>query len=297
MFRSSNAKTNVPSQDQITTEPQNEPLNPAKIEPAKPGLERRKISLVLGGTGIASFATVGLLKRLHEEGIEFDSITTTGWPTLFVLASGFLRSIHDVEWFAMRLGEKDFYKMGIFDPNKGEPRLERLPGIIENNFKQREIEESKFPILVSASNTEVNDNDIYDRGDWRAPLLKTMSIPGIFRPYPHETHDSWIPSLHAINAELARKREGKIIVAVEMYEDYFDFLRSGKKDSSDGVFRHQYLSALKKSLSNELKSADVVGHIDLQIPPTNFSQRRLAIFAGYKEGARLAKIIRKLEIK
>lgn len=262
------------------------------IEPAKPTGEKKKITLVLGGAGVASFATIGLLKRFHEEGIEIEALITTGWPTLFALANGFLRTIHDVEWFAMRLQEKDFYKASIFDPSKGYAGHERLSTLIESNFKQRDIEESKIPLIISSANTEAEDSNIYDRGDWRAPLLKTMSIPGIFRPYPQGAQQEWIQSLQGIDVDEAKKRGGKIIVAVEMYGDYFDFLKTGKKDSSDVVFRQLYLTSLKKNISRELKDAQIVGHIQLQSSPTNFSQKRLAIFSGYKEGARLAKAIR-----
>lgn len=273
-----------------------ENINSNRVEPAKPHNEKRKITLVLGGAGIASFATVGLLKRLYEEGIEVESIITTGWPTLFALANGFLKSVHDLEWFAMRLQEKDFYKASIFDPSKGYAAHERLSSLVESNFKQKEINESKVPLVISATNTEGDENDIYDRGEWRTPLLKTMSIPGIFRPYPQTDKREWIQSLQGMDVDEAKKRGGKIIVAVEMYTDYFDFLKSGKKDSSDGVFRQLYLSSLKKSMGKELKEATLIGHIQLHTSPTNFEQKRLAIFLGYKEGARLAKAIRLIEV-
>lgn len=292
LFRRSNGNADEPIElsAQIETPTVNVPATP--IEPPKPSNEKKKITLVLGGAGVAAFATVGLLKRLHEEGIEIETLVTTGWPTLFALAGGFLKSVHDVEWFAMRLQEKDFYKASIFDPSKGYAGHERLSSLIESNFKQKEIEESKFPLVISSANTEGESSDIYDRGDWRGPLLKTMSVPGIFRPYPQGAKQEWIQSLQGIDVEEAKKRGGKIIVAVEMYGDYFDYLRAGKKDSSDGVFRQLYLSSLKKNMSRELKEAQIVSHIQLQSPPTSFSQKRLAIFSGYKEGARLAKVIR-----
>lgn len=263
-----------------------------QVEPAKPTGEKKKITLVLGGAGVAAFATVGLLKRLHEEGIEIETLITTGWPTLFALATGFLKSVHDVEWFAMRLQEKDFYKASIFDPSKGYAGHERLSSLVESSFKQKEIEESKVPLVISSANTEGDNSDIYDKGDWRIPLLKTMSVPGIFRPYPQGAQQEWIQSLQGLDVEEAKKRGGKMIVAVEMYGDYFDFLKSGKRDSSDGVFRQLYLTSLKKNIARELKEAQIISHIQIQTPPTTFSQKRLAIFSGYKEGARLAKAIR-----
>lgn len=276
-----------------------EPLIPpvpgsSPVELAKPSTgDTFHIGLVLGGAGVSSFATVGLLKRFHEEGIVVDYIVTTGWPTLFSLAFSYMKSVHDMEWFAMRLNEKDFYKAGIFNPESGYASHEKLSSLIENAFQQRGLEEGKVPVIVSATNTEPGDPEISDRGDWRLPLLKTMSVPGIYRPYPSGNATEWITSLQGIDVEEGVKRGAKTVVAVEMYEDYFHFLRNGKKDSSDQVFRKLYLNQLKKTIAKELTAATVTGKIVLTSSPTDFSQKRAAIFAGYKEGARLARQIRK----
>lgn len=300
MFRPHGPKTEPTSPTQTATQtseaPATESIIPPKVEPPKPGSERRKITLVLGGAGVSTFATVGLLKRFHEEGIEIDSIVTTGWPTLFALAGGFLKSIHDVEWFAMRLNEKDFRKISSLDPGRVSGDQEKLSNLIENTFKQTELNDSKFPIVISSANTEGDESDVYDRGDWRIPLLKTMSVPGIFRPYPQGVERSWLQSLRGVDVTVAKYRGAQIIVAVEMYKDYFDFLYNEQKDSSDGFFRQTYLTTLKNSISRELNEATVTGHIHLQTSPTNFSQKRKAILQGYREGARLAKAIRALNI-
>ena len=84
-------------------------------------------------------------------------------------------------------------------------------------------------------------------------------------------------------------------MAIEMYGDYFEFLKTSKKNSGDGVFRQLYLSALKRNLEKELKEASVISHIALKTTPVNFTQKRLAMVTGYKEGARLAKVIRGLK--
>jgi hypothetical protein len=294
MFRRSSSTHSQDGKNPISSDSSaaNPFVNPNAIDPAKPTTDKKKITLVLGGAGISSFATIGLLKRLHEEGVVIESIVTTGWPTLFVLAAGFLKSIHDVEWFAMRLQEKDFYNLSLFDPSHDYSGSEKIPSIVESNFKQKEISDTKFPLIISSANTETDEPYTFDRGDWRIPLFKTMAVPGIFRPYPQSKNQEPIHSLQGINVDEAQKRGGGIIVAVEMYGDYVDFLKIGKKDSSNGVFRQLYLASLKKGINKELMKANLQGHIQLLTSPANFSQKRLAIFAGYKEGARLAKAIR-----
>lgn len=266
-----------------------EPMGPP--EPPKRTAEAPHVALVLGGAGVASFATVGLLKRFNEEGIKIDFIVTTGWPTLFALGYGFQKSLHDVEWFAMRLSEKDFYSGGIFEVNRDYESHEKLSELITNAFQQKDLSQTKLPVVISATNTEQGEPEIYDHGEWKEPLLKTMSVPGIYRPYPKDANQTWINSLRGLDVEEAIHRGARTIVAVEMYEDYANSIKSAGK-GSDAVFRKLYLTQLTKSLTSSYKQAQAVGHVGLKKAPNDFSQKRAAILAGYKEGARLAKELR-----
>ena len=273
-------------------------MPPAAEQPVKTGdpvqgpvpSERPHVALVLGGAGVASFATVGLLKRLFEEGIVVDYIVTTGWPTLFALGYGFLKSVHDLEWFAMRLNEKDFFKTGLFSNDN--QSQEKLSALIENTFKQRDLSETTVPVFIAAGNTEASDSVLYEKGDWKEPLLKTMSVPGIYRPYPKDDAKAWISSLQGIDVNRAVQKGGKTVVAVQMYEDYFDAVKKGG-ETNDKVFRQLYLTQLRKSLKDETKLANVTVDIALKKAPNDFTARRNAILAGYKEGARIAKSLRR----
>jgi predicted acylesterase/phospholipase RssA len=247
--------------------------------------EPQRIALVLGGAGVASFATVGLLKRFQEEGVAIDFIITTGWPTLFTLGYGFTKSVHDLEWFASRLKEKDFHSASIF--RKGESSVEdRLGGIIGSTFRQASLDESKIPVVISATNTELGDSDVYERGDWKEPLLKTMSVPGIYRPLVSPGGNEWVQSLRGLDVEEASRRGARVIIAVDMYGDYLESFK-GKKEG--GVFRKIYSTELRKKIAKELKTATFSGKITLGKPPGDFAARRAAILAGYKEGTRLVK--------
>ncbi len=252
--------------------------------------ERPHIALALGGAGVASFATVGLLKRLFEEGIVVDYIVTTGWPTLFALGYGFLKSVHDLEWFAMRLNEKDFFKTGLFSSAETNSQ-ERLSALIENTFKQHDLSETSTPIFISAGNTEGGDAVLYEKGDWKEPFFKTMSVPGMYRPYPKDEAKTWVNSLQGIDVNRAIQKGTKIIVAVQMYEDYFDSVKTGG-EASDRVFRQLYLTQLRKSLREETRLATVSVGIELKKSPNDFTARRNAILAGYKEGAKVARALR-----
>lgn len=266
------------------------PLIPS--EPHRHHGEKKRITLVLGGAGLASFATVGLLKRLHEESIDIDLLVTSGWPTLFALARGFMGSIHDVEWFAMRLNESDLIKLSNFDSSQKDAENKSLSKIIERSFKNKELKDSKIPIVISTSNTQGGESEIYDRGEWKTPLLRTMALPGIYGKFP-EMITPWTTSVRGLETKEAQNRDGNLIVTVEMYQDYIAFLKTGKKDSTDGSFRKAYVETLSNNLDKETQGSEIQSHIELKNSPFNFSQKRLAILTGYREGARLAKLIRR----
>ncbi|MBI1859719.1 MAG: hypothetical protein HYR96_02220 [Deltaproteobacteria bacterium] len=265
---------------------------PTETPPPPRVEEVPRVALVLGGAGVASFATVGLLKKLQEEKIKIDLIVTTGWPTLFVLGKAFLPSIHELEWFATRLTEKDFYKASIFD-ERDYASHEKLGKLIEGAFKQREIQDGKIPIVISAANTEFGEAEIFDRGDWREPLLKTMSVPGLFRPYPADADRQSISSLQGLDVDEAHRRGLNVVVAVYMYDDYLRSLSEGEKNA-DALFRRLYQAQLRKSLGNQLKLAQVRASIELFKAPNDFNAKRTAILAGYREGERVARSLRAL---
>jgi len=279
-----------PPPGEVTAPP---PQTQPTPEPGARRTERPRITLVVGGAGVASFATVGVLKRLHEEGVSVDMIVATGWPALFALGYGFLKSLHDLEWFAMRLQEKDFYRAGLFDANKEFAAHDQLSEVIQRSFKQRDLGETRIPVIISSTNTDLGDPEAYDRGDWREPLLKTMSVPGFYRPYP-KGDSAWIQSLQGMDVEEALRRGNRTVVAVEMYGDYFSHVARQKADSSDSVFRRLYIGQMRKSIRRQLKLAQVVGEVSLAKGSGDFSAKRNAILAGYREGAKLARALRSL---
>jgi NTE family protein len=240
-----------------------------KAERKRPG-----ITLVLGGAGVASFATVGLLKRLQKERVQIDGVIASGWPALFALGFGYLKSVHDLEWFSMRLKSEDFKKSGRKPPKDN---LE-VSGLIESFFKNKNLEDSKIPLLIVAANSEEEKLGVYDSGSWKTAFLKTVSFPGLYRKIGNNPLMPSSYRLEVLGVEEARKRQASMIIAVEMYSDALDFI---PKDAFSG--------SVKKSLKEEFSKADLHYSVKLNRNPLDFSQKRSAILSGQKVAQEIIK--------
>ncbi len=249
----------------------------------------KRVALVLGGAGVASFATVGLLKRLFEEGIQIDLVVTTGWPTVFSLADGFSKSVHDLEWFATRMAEKDFRKMGAVDFRKDLDPTELLPQLISKSFPQALLSQSRLPVVIAATNTDLGEPDIFGSGEWKEPLLRTVSVPGMYRKFPVES--AWINQITGFDVREALRRGATRVVVVSMYEDFNQWL-VGTGSQEDELVRRLYAAQIRKSSQEAEKLAYLFSPIVLKRGPMDFSAKRMAILAGYREGGRIIKKLR-----
>lgn len=249
----------------------------------------RGVVIVAGGAGVSSFALIGILKRFQMERIKVEAIVATGWPAVVALGYGFLKSIHDVEWMASRVSESDLQAAGNFEDDKKLLNTARFPRIFESNFGSKEINQSKIPLVIAAVNTDLGKPDSYDRGDWRYPLGKTLSIPGIYRAPPTEEID--LKDLQAVEVREAIRR-GKTVLVLNFYEDFFSAVDQSKRKLDSTAFMKAYVKQLKGDLAEQSKQATLVGKVTLGKDFDDLTNKRLAIVLGFKEGMRLAKELR-----
>lgn len=250
-----------------------------------PSTKRPGITLVLGGAGVASYATVGLLKRLKTEGVKIDLIVASGWPAVFATGYGLLKSVHDLEWFAMRLEAADFKKACSV---KGSEEVGEISKLMESFFKKSELQEARIPIVIVPGNTEREWSGAFDSGDWSTPLLRTLALPGLYRSFP-EDPDAKIKSysITAVPTSEAKKRGASPIFAVEMYADYLEHFKALKNEGKKPTIRGVYLASLRKAIREDLAAADRSFHITLKQAPLDYTQKRAAILAGSQLGGQI----------
>ncbi len=267
------------------------PVTPGAAAGSSEGSFAKKpgITLVLGGAGVASFATVGLLKRLKMEGVKIDLIVASGWPALFALGYGFFKSVHDLEWFAMRLQNEDFEKACNLKKGEEEGALSKL---IESFLKKKDLRDSQTPIVIVAGNTEKEKQGVFDSGEWVDPVLKTLAVPGLYRNFPEQ--DISVPKsfdLQSLGVSEAKKRGAYPILAVQMYSDYINFSKGSKENPKKPTIRNIFLASLRKNIREELAQAEGAFQVELKAAPLDFSQKRAAILAGSVQAAQMLKRI------
>jgi hypothetical protein len=246
------------------------------------------ITLVIGGAGMASFAAVGFLKKLEQEKVRIDSIITTGSPSVFALAFAFTKSAHDLEWFAMRLQEKDFRNLALLERDSVDEG--RVPTLVSQTIGMTNLNQSKVPVIIADINTDHLDPTLVSTGSWKLPLLKTSSIPGLYREFPFEQEARWISTAQALDTAEAGRRGAKVTVVLNCYEDFIKggFAKKGTSPQLDQV----YFRKLEKSLQTLLPSAQVTSSIILGSSPTDFSTKRKAILAGYREATQVIQTLK-----
>lgn len=214
--------------------------------------ERPRVALVVGGNGVASFGLVGLLKRFHEEGIRVEFVVASGWPATLATGFGCTRTVHDLEWLAMRLEESDFSAKAWFGRRKA-----KFSRALENACASKGLGELRLPLYLSVREEDAAHAEIFDRGDWREGLA-------------HALRD---PLASPLDVEEGLRRDARLVVGI-------------------GFFHEPLSKEERSEIQQQLKRAHIALWLPFKKSPLDFSARRLAIQTGYREGAKLAKKIR-----
>lgn len=254
-------------------------------EDVKQPHKRISIGLVVGGNGVASFAAVGVIKKLVQEGITPAYIVATGWPAVFAAAYGLSASphVHDLEWFAMKLQEKDFGSGGFFEFRSGD----RLSDTLESTLRNRDIGVSRVPFVLMAPATETSALEVYDRGDWRFPVARSLGFPGLGKQFPKTGVIPWSEA-RPIDVGEGLRRGADRILAFSMYSDYVDTLTKSKQPDARNFGKH-----FDRMIAIELQKTGLSARIRLGRAPMDFSAKRAAIQAGFKAANTLLRQMRR----
>ncbi len=260
-------------------------------------VQQLSATLVLGGGGVASFATVGVLKKFEEEKIRINSLIVTGWPAIFAVIYGFTGSSYDTEWFAMKLKKEDFLSGGFLSSfNFDFPTPKRIGELVSELVKKSDLRQSDIAVILTYTHTSNGNFEYISRGHWLDPLLKSVSLPGVYGPYPPKSYFAGISSLNGLDVGYALSRGSERVVSIDMYGDFIESELRDRLKSNKELFKKAFFLSLRKSISSEAAKSHFHSRITLNKSPFDFSAKRIAIVAGYGEADNIIKKLKKSSI-
>ncbi|TAI47523.1 patatin-like phospholipase family protein [Flagellimonas allohymeniacidonis] len=140
----------------------------------------KTIGLVLSGGGIRGMAHIGLIKAMHENGLEADVISGTSVGALVgaLYANG--NSAEDMLQF---FRETPLFKYNFFAINKpGFIDTERYYPIFKGYFPNDSFESLDKPLHVVTTDLMKGEEKVFYQGDLIKPLLASAALTPVFSP-------------------------------------------------------------------------------------------------------------------
>lgn len=142
-------------------------------------LENKRVGLVLSGGGARGFAHIGVLKALHEKGIqpEFVSGASMGSIIGALIANGY--SVEEMVAISNEKGNLKMFEMSkpVLSLASHKPVRKILAKLLPETF-----EELKMPMHISTTNLTTGKNVLFSKGPLYDVLLASSSIPVVFKP-------------------------------------------------------------------------------------------------------------------
>lgn len=137
-----------------------------------------KRPFVLSGGGNRGFAHLGVLKAFAETGIIPEAIAATSAGSIIgaLICDGYTPD----EILEMAIHNKLY---SIFDwafPIKGLMSLRPLQEFLQKNLRHKHFEDLVIPLFITATNLNVGNQAIFDRGEIISAVIAACSIPLIF---------------------------------------------------------------------------------------------------------------------
>lgn len=293
---------------------------------AQDTIKRPKIGLVLSGGGAKGFAHIGVLKVLEEAGIKIDYIggTSMGAVVGGLYASGYnaaqIDSIVTVTNFDNLLidyvprSSKSFYEKRndelyalVLPFNKfkiGVPQSLSKGMFNYNLFNQltlhvrhlRDFNQLPIPFLCMATDIEVGEQVVLDKGVLAQALFASSALPSVFSPVILEGKllvDGGVINNYPI--EEIKKLGADIIIGVDVQSGLRD--REQLKDATKILFQINNLQMIEKMKVNS-KNTDIYIKPDIKdIGVVSFEKAKEIILRGEEAAFTVYEEIDKLSDK
>ncbi len=137
-----------------------------------------KVGLVLGGGGARGYAHIGVLKALEERGLQPVAIAACSMGGIVGAMHGAGLSADEMLDRARKFKFTDLLDIGDRESlNRGRKLARTLERHLPADFRDLRV-----PLKLTACDIQNGVLVVFDRGDLRAAVRATISLPGVFPP-------------------------------------------------------------------------------------------------------------------
>ena len=245
--------------------------------------QKHKIALSLGGGGAKTFAHLGVLDALRDEGIKIDYLITCSAASVI----GFLFSIG---------ASSDDIKQEFRKKRKWIYLIKRsiFRRVLKKFLKEKNItnlDQSKIPLSVVAVDLKKGKEIIFDKGDPLLICLGSSAFPGIWQPIKYKNYsliDGGI--LNPDPANIAREKVGRkgIVISATLRMEFIKEKTSGRLNT---LLKSIYLLQFKYRDGIIKKNSNIIIY-PLYNLKVNFSDWK-ETFVGYFSNNKIEKFYQK----
>lgn len=142
-------------------------------------MKKKKYSLALGWWASRGFIHIWVLKYLEEKEVEIVEISGTSmWAIIAALHANWTNS----EEIAELAKSIDYKKLIDLDLSFWLVKWKKVLKKLEEIFWDKEIENSKIPLKIIATNIETGKREVFTHWKIIEALRASISLPGIFVP-------------------------------------------------------------------------------------------------------------------
>jgi NTE family protein len=248
---------------------------PPAVKPVVPPRPPR-IGLALGGGAARGFAHIGVIQVLEEAGIKPQLVvgTSAGSLVAALYASG--KSGNELASLAQGMDESALTDWSF--PGRGLIKGELLAKYVRAQTGGLNIEQTKLPLGIVATDLADGQPILFQRGDIGAAVRASSAVPAVFQPVKmggREYVDGGLVS--PVPVRFAREMGAEMVIAVD--------ISSPPNPDATGDSIHillQTVAIMGRSINHwELKDADVVLRPSLAgVSSADFTARMKAVQSG-----------------
>ncbi len=198
-----------------------------KKEEVKPK-KRKSVGLALGGGGARGLAHIGVIKMLHQAGIDIDYIAGT---SMGALVGGFYAATQDIdllEKLFSDIREKDMLPIRkmLHTHSKDEAPFRNTKPVVQilkSHLKNVSIEKCNIPFAAIATDTKSGDMIVMKKGSLTNAIEASTAIPMVFAPVPWNGHllsDGGM--VDPVPADVVRDMGAEYVIAVNVSSSWPD---------------------------------------------------------------------------